>query len=129
LRASDASQAVVDLRRKFADVSNEEVDGPRKKTRAGNGDSENEIDPKKEIEDLGRKYVILCGLWLRKGRKTFLTNVDEDYSSLAQHRFQNTKSKVQGQLADIRELIPARYHVEDAFKGGWVSKTVSSLFS
>ena len=73
--------------------------------------------------------MILYGLWLRNGAKTFQVDVDEEYSSLAQHRFQNTKSKVQGQLAEVMEIIPAQFQGSDTFKGGWVSKTVSAPVS
>jgi hypothetical protein len=128
LKASDTSKQITDLRRKFADIENKELDMPQKKSCWGSSisDSDNEDDPKKEVENLGRKFVILYGMWLRKGAKTFAEAVDEDFSSLAQHRFQNTKSKVQGQLADILELIPQRFQGDDAFKTGWVCKTVSA---
>jgi len=64
-------------------------------------------------------------MWLRKGAKTFAEPIDEDFNSLAQHHFQNANSKVQGQLAEILDLIPQRFQDGDAFKTGWISKTVS----
>jgi len=56
LKATDTSKLVMELRRKFADMSNDNADKPRKKlcrASSANSDSNNEDDIKKEIENLG----------------------------------------------------------------------------
>jgi hypothetical protein len=115
------------LRRKLADVTNEDH-SPNKRQRCGHdtdNESEGDDDPKKEMEDLARKFVIAYGLWLRHGIGTFKVELNEDFSTLAQHHFQNTNLKVQGQLSELMELLPDHLCTPDIFKGALLPKTVS----
>ncbi|KDR73367.1 hypothetical protein GALMADRAFT_72893, partial [Galerina marginata CBS 339.88] len=123
------------LRRKFEDVSNASQDGDndtsppqrkRRRTRAGSEDcsdsdeasvQEAETD---EVKRLGRRFVILHGPWLRRKELIFEVELDEDYDE--GDRFKDSNTMVQGQLHEIRGLLPDKYH-GDAFTKKWLSKS------
>lgn len=139
MKASDARQEATNLRRKLADRTNEDSDSEdessnsNKRLRSSGGNEEDEerrneeLKREKEIKDLAKEFVIMKGLWLHGGEKIFHTNLDDDFSPLPHHRFANTKSKAQGQLAELRELIPSQYHEKKIFQGHWLPKTVREI--
>lgn len=65
-------------------------------------------------------------IWLRKGRETFSTAIDDEYT--AETRFENDARRIQGQIRAIRQSLPNEYWV--MLEGGgsarnWLSDTVS----
>ncbi|KAF8149893.1 hypothetical protein B0H34DRAFT_731613 [Crassisporium funariophilum] len=123
------------LRRKFEDVSNTSQDGdndtssPHKKRRRIRAESENCLDSDEagiqeaeadEVKRLGRRFVILHGPWLRRKEAIFEVELDEDYDE--EDRFKDSNTMVQGQLHEIRGLLPDKYH-GDAFTKKWLSKS------
>jgi len=128
------------LQRKFDDISNSPQDGDsdsttpakkRRRTQARSGDNpdpdaqpdveEAEAD---EVKRLGRRFVILHGPWLRRKELLFQVQLEEDYDE--KERFKDTNTMVQGQLHEIRGLLPEKYH-GDAFTKKWLSKSVSKF--
>src|SRR6202167_5019350 len=61
--------------------------------------------------------------WLHDDRKTFRTQVDEQYDHL--QRFENLESKIQGQIADILDVLPSRFADTMTNNATWLSQTVS----
>jgi hypothetical protein len=125
----NAAQAEVrDLRRKLADISNQEEDGsiagtpPSKKSRSNHEDPS---DDDQTNEDLvikaGHQFVMLYSPWLRLGEGTFKIEYDPD-SDEAQ-RFENGDNKVQGQLREIRKLLGVQLSAE--MSEMWITKAVS----
>ena len=122
------------LQRKFDDISNNGDDDSTPsatKRRRTLGDSldhddqlsleEAEID---EVKRLGRRFVILHGPWLRRKEHIFQVELDENYDEA--ERFRDTNTIVQGQLREIRGLLPEK-HLGDAFTKKWLSKSVSNI--
>jgi hypothetical protein len=119
------------LQRKFDDISNNDSTPSAMKRRRTRGDSldpdnqpsleEAEVD---EIKRLGRRFVILHGPWLRRKEHIFQVELDEDYDEA--ERFRDTNTVVQGQLREIRGLLPEKY-LGDAFRKKWLSKSVSNV--
>jgi len=126
------------LQRKFDDISNTAQDGDnhspsplrkRRRTQAGSEDGSDPDEPcvaeaeTDEVKRLGRRFVILHGPWLRRRELIFEVAVEEDYDE--QDRFQDTNTLVQGQLHEIRGLLPEKYH-GDSFTKKWLSRSVSN---
>jgi hypothetical protein len=123
------------LQRKFDDISNTPHSGddstPAKKRRRTREDS---LDPDDEpsveeaetdeVKRLGRRFVIMHGPWLRRKELTFQVELDEDYDE--KERFKDTNTIVQGQLHEIRDLLPEKY-LGDASTKRWLSKSVSNV--
>jgi hypothetical protein len=123
-----------DLQRKFDDISNTPQDGDdstpaaaKKRRRTQDNDQpkvdEAEVD---DVKSLGRRFVILHGPWLRRKELIFQVELvdDEDYDE--KERFKDTNTMVQGQLREIRGLLPEKY-LENAFTKKWLSKSVSNV--
>lgn len=74
-----------------------------------------------------RKFTVMNLFWLREDRRTFRTTVDEQYDHL--QRFENLETKIQGQLAEILEVLPSQYasEVGNGTTATWLSQTVSTL--
>jgi len=105
---------------------------PPKKRRRTQGELEDSLDSDEasveeaetdEIKRLGRRFVILYGPWLRQRELIFQVEFDEDYDE--KERFKSATTMVQGQLHEIRGLLPEKYH-GDAFAKKWLSKAVSN---
>jgi len=126
------------LQRKFDDISNATQDDddstqpPKKRSRTKEkpGDApdpdeltvvEAETD---EVKRLGRRFVILHGPWLRRRDHIFGVEPDEAYDET--DRFKDINTIVQGQLHEIRGLLPEKYH-GDAFTKKWLSKSVRNV--
>ena len=123
---------------KFDDVSNfengnEDHDSgpPPKKRGRRSGDTTGPDDPSveeaetEEVKRLGRRFVILHGPWLKRKEHIFEVELDEDYDE--KDRFKDNNTFVQGQLHEIRGLLPEKYH-GDSFTKRWLSKSVSNVW-
>jgi hypothetical protein len=77
-----------------------------------------------EVKRLGRRFLILNGPWLRRKELIFQVEIDEDYDE--NERFKDINTLVQGQLREIRALLPEKY-LGDAFTKKWLSKSVSNV--
>ncbi|KAJ6563865.1 hypothetical protein B0H19DRAFT_1258394 [Mycena capillaripes] len=58
-------------------------------------------------------------LWIPDLQKTMNTKVDGQYNPL--ERFESAASKVQGELADLLETLPEKFHGE-AMRSEWFIK-------
>ena len=129
------------LQCKFDDISDLPRDGdddstppPKKRgcTQARSGNTSDPDEPSveeaetDEVKRLGRRFVILYGPWLRWREHLFEVELDEDYDE--KDWFKDTNTMVQGQLHEIRGLLPEKYH-RDAFTKRWLSKSVSNVFT
>lgn len=79
------------------------------------------------VSRLGKKFTVMEMLWLRQSRETFHTRLDTDFDPKT--RFENDKSKVQGQRQDLQEcLLPEYCEMLDKRGPGrhWLSDTVSN---
>jgi hypothetical protein len=125
------------LQRKFDDISNSNQDDddystPRPKKRGRrSGDTADPDEPSveeaetEEVKRLGRRFVILHGPWLKQRERVFEVELDEDYDE--NERFKDNNTMVQGQLREIKGLLPEKYH-GDAFAKRWLSKSVSNVW-
>ena len=124
-----------DLQRKFDDISNtpqnasgdgDSTSPTRKRRRTLDPDDHPSVEEAEadEVKSLGRRFVILHGPWLRRKELIFQAELDEDYNE--KERFKDTNTMVQGQLREIRGLLPEKYLV-DAFTKKWLSKSVSNI--
>ena len=77
-----------------------------------------------EVKGLGHHFLILHGPWLRRKELIFQVKLDEDYDE--NERFKDINTLVQGQLHEIRGLLPQKY-LGDAFTKKWLSKSVSTV--
>ena len=122
LRANTAESETQAQHRKVADLSNEENLGGKQKKRKKISRREDKAIEKMKI--MGQKFTVTCSLWLRDGgKKAFDTALDEEYNTL--NRFKNSTSKVQGEIHDILEVLPAKYH-KDFLEKNWIDRPVSS---
>ena len=131
------------MQRKFEDISNTTPDGdrdnddddstpPARKRRRRQEDDLDSDQPSveeaeaEEVKGLGRRFLILHGPWLRRKDQIFQVELDEDYDE--KERFKDINTLVQGQLLEIRSLLPEKY-LGDAFTKKWLSKSVSNDIS
>lgn len=111
-----AKQAQRDL----VDVTNAEQPRSSKRKRAFTTRSDSETE---EVSQLAKKFAITTLFWLRDDRQTFRTPIDEQYDHL--QRFENLESKIQGQIRDLLEVLPAQYADMMGHDATWLSQTVS----
>jgi hypothetical protein len=79
-----------------------------------------------EISRIAKAFTVTRLFWLWNDKQTFSTAVDEQYNDL--QCFETDNGKMQGQISDIRAVLPARYHVLMANQNMvWLSQTVSIL--
>lgn len=112
-----------EMRRKLADITNEDETAPargRKKRKITEGGSEDETS---EIKRLAHKFVNTYAIWLREPSETFKTKVDNDFDPC--ERFEDDRNKIQGQLLDLIDLLPEKYHGE-TLGSEWLIHTVRS---
>jgi hypothetical protein len=135
-RLNTQQNLVQTLQRKFDDISNSAQDGnddstpsPKKRGRRS-GDTADPDEPSveeaetEEVKCLGRRFVILHGPWLKRKEHVFEAELDEGYDE--KERFKDNNTRVQGQLREIRGLLPEKYH-GDALTKRWLSKSVSTM--
>ena len=139
----NAAQANLNrLSRKFADITNDNDNddgtvtrhGPkRQRTRheslPGNSDEETDTNnptagDERFVYQAGHKFFLLCAPWIHSGDDIFDIDIDEGYD--AAERFENDKSKSQGQLKEIFDLLREKFQ-QHALRQRWLRRQVSSI--
>ncbi|KAF7967342.1 hypothetical protein HWV62_34675 [Athelia sp. TMB] len=119
LDANDIRAENNELKRKLADLENQQA-GSKKKNSGATEETDEEQDRNELVKNLAHKSVLMCWLWLRMGAKTFSEQVDPEYSPL--DRFDNTKGKVQGELSDLLELLPPQLQSAECMASSWLRR-------
>jgi hypothetical protein len=104
----------------LADITNQSDTAPkrgRKKLKTAAGPD----DETKEVKHLAHKFVMTKMMWISDLTSTVNTDVDDQYIPL--ERFETRKSKVQGELADLLDILPAKFHGE-VMRADWLIKLV-----
>lgn len=128
LDKNTAQAETQDLRRKLADVTNQEEEGnntgpPSKRSRTNDNLEDSEAtNEETQIINAGHQFVILYVPWLRSGDGTFKATYDPE--SIEAERFENHDNKVQGQIREIRKVLGAHLTGEMSFEA-WIAKAVS----
>lgn len=128
------------LSRKFADITNDNDNdtvtghGPkRRRTRheslPENSDEETDTNnptasDERFVYQAGHKFFLLCAPWIHSGDDIFDIDIDEGYD--AAERFENEKSKSQGQLKEIFNLLQEKFQ-QHALRQRWLRRQVSSI--
>lgn len=118
-----------ELRRKLADISNNnnQADDPEAPlSKRSRTDDSGEPDPETQVISTGHQFVILYSPWLRLGEETFKVEYVEE--SIETERFENSDSKVQGQLREIRKVLGTQLAGEMVSEA-WIAKAVSQTFT
>lgn len=117
-KAHRAQERVQKAKRKLADATNA-TEWARKKLKPLERLS-NEMD---KLFLVAKKFTIMKLFWLWGDKQTFQTDLDKQYDTL-QH-FESLESKIQGQVADIKEKLPAAYvNLMSSGKTAWLSQKV-----
>ena len=116
-----ATEQAKEAKCNLADVTNTKQPGSskRRKISAAVPDADTE-----EVLMVAKMFTIMNLFWLHDEQKTFRTWVDEQYNHL--QRFENLENKIQGQIADILDVLPSRY-TDILYDNAWLSQTVSSV--
>jgi hypothetical protein len=140
----NAAQANLNrLSRKFADITNDNDNdngtvthhGPKRRRRTRheslpeNSDEETDTNnptagDERFVYQAGHKFFLLCAPWIHSGDDIFDINIDEGYD--AAERFENDKSKLQGQLKEIFDLLQEKFQ-QHALRQRWLRRQVSSI--
>ena len=137
----NAAQAQLNrLSRKFADITNDNDNdngtrhGPkRRRTRheslPENSDEETDTSnptasDERFVYQAGHKFFLLRAPWIHSGDDIFDIDIDEGYN--AAERFENDKSKSQGQLKEIFDLLQEKFQ-QHALGQRWLQRQVSSI--
>jgi hypothetical protein len=128
------------LSRKFADITNDNNNddgtghGPkRQRTRheslPENSDEETDKSnptsaDERFVYQAGHKFFLLRAPWIRSGDDIFDIDIDEGYD--AAERFENDKSKSQGQLKEILDILQEKFQ-QHALRQRWFRRQVSSI--
>jgi hypothetical protein len=123
-KANDAKKELRAAVRRLADITNQDDTAPkrgRKKRKVLAGGSEDET---KEIKHLAHKFVITKMMWISDLAHTVNTDVNDQYNPL--ERFENCGSKIQGELADLLDILPAKFR-GDVMRSDWLIKLVRLL--
>jgi hypothetical protein len=123
-KANNAKKELRAAVRRLADITNQDDTAPkrgRKKRKVLAGGSEDET---KEIKHLVHKFVITKMMWISDLARTVNTDVNDQYNPL--ERFENRGSKIQGELADLLDILPAKFH-RDVMCSDWLIKLVRLL--
>jgi hypothetical protein len=111
------------LRRELANLSNQLPKRKRLKHAKDSDDTEITADSEvRAVALLGRQFVIMNLVWFRPTSGPFGCKVDEEYNPA--QRFENDKSKLQGQLGDFADFLPKKFH--DQYSKEWFTQTVSA---
>ncbi|KAJ6528490.1 hypothetical protein B0H19DRAFT_1243025 [Mycena capillaripes] len=111
-KVNDARKELWAAQCQLADITNQDDTAPkrgRKKRKIVYGGSDEET---KEVKNLAQ-------LWIPDLQKTVNTKVDDQYNPL--ERFENVASMVQGELADLLETLPEKFHGE-VMRSEWFVK-------
>ncbi|KAG1893742.1 uncharacterized protein F5891DRAFT_1258301 [Suillus fuscotomentosus] len=96
----------------------ETAESPAKRPKITTSDVQENI---KIIEHYGRKFLVTHLLWLHGNIKTtFETDIDDGYQDA--ERFENTETMIQGQLRDICDVLPQKYHND--LSRSWLRRAV-----
>ncbi|KAJ7262853.1 hypothetical protein C8J57DRAFT_1719109 [Mycena rebaudengoi] len=105
----DHSHVVTHLKRRLDDLENQS-NNPRKRGRRARNHRTNDDDIPSErcVRQTGRKFVLICGLWLRlddDDAESFLkAALDDDYDP--ELRFNSDDDIRQGQLRELLDILP-----------------------
>ena len=132
LDKNTAEAEVRELRRKLADITNQEEDNdnteapPSKRSRTSDVDRDELHDAEEtRVIDAGHRFVMLYSPWLRNGEGTF--KVECDSESEEAERFENAENKIQGQVREIKMVLGAQLSGEISSEA-WIAKAVSQFF-
>jgi len=141
----DKNAAQAELKRvsrKLADITNNSDDdggnsghrSKRQRRRANHpspptDSDEEDTDPINRADEhfvfqAGHKLFLVYAPWIRSGDDIFEHDADEDYN--AAERFENDKTKSQGQLKDILNLLQTRFPPQ-ALQQRWLRRQVSFI--
>ncbi|KAJ7048130.1 hypothetical protein C8F01DRAFT_1268518 [Mycena amicta] len=82
--------------------------------------SEKEEDPQDAVRSAGYKHGLINQIWVTKAiSKTFKLDLSADYNKA--HRFDKIANKVQGELREAHNLLPADYRGRVQRKKQWVA--------
>ena len=134
------------LSRKFADITNDNDSdngngnstvtrhGPKRQRTCheslpGNSDEETDTNnptasDERFVYQAGHKFFLLRAPWIRSGDDIFDIDIDEGYD--AAERFENDKSKSQGQLKEIFDLLQEKFQ-QHALRQRWLRRQVNSI--
>ncbi|KIJ31649.1 hypothetical protein M422DRAFT_266679 [Sphaerobolus stellatus SS14] len=98
---------VQELKKQLVDAQNKEpkTERPRRKRQLPKIVDE---DLNSQVKTLGQKFTYMSLLWLHQPLETFQLPLDEEYDPL--DRFESEEGWLQGQLRDLLEAIPAKFH-------------------
>ncbi|KAJ7201090.1 hypothetical protein GGX14DRAFT_571664 [Mycena pura] len=119
-KVNDVKRQLRAMERQLADITNQDDSPPkrgRKKRQMVDGGSEEDTE---KLKELAHAFVAMRMVWLHDPPTTFTTVVDSQYNPL--ERFENRASKIQGELAELLEVLPPRFHGE-TMRSEWVIKT------
>ncbi|KAF7325466.1 hypothetical protein MKEN_00395200 [Mycena kentingensis (nom. inval.)] len=135
---NDQSETIAGLKRRIDDVENAANDPRRRKKDSRNHRhvDEEDVPPSFTPEELcarvrsyGRKFVLLCGLWLAFGSSGdvydfFQVPLDDEYDPLL--RFSGTEDETderQGQIRELIDILPEDM-VESYWTRQWFAKSI-----
>jgi len=127
LDKNTAEAEVRELRRKLADITNQEEENddieppPSKRSRTNDVDQD-ENDEETHVINAGHCFVMLYSPWLRNGEATFKVECDSESDEAA--RFENADNKIQGQVREIKVVLGAHLSGEMSSEV-WITKVVS----
>lgn len=75
------------------------------------------------VYQAGHKFFLLHAPWIHSGDDIFDIDIDEGYDAV--ERFENDKSKSQGQLKEIFDLLQEKF--QHALRQRWLRRQVSSI--
>lgn len=76
------------------------------------------------VYQAGHKFFLVYAPWIHSGEDLFDIKVDEEYD--AAERFENDKTKSQGQLYEILDLLQGKFQ-QQALHQRWLRRQVSSI--
>ena len=71
-------------------------------------DTVDKVEIDEQIKHAGQLYVLTKALWLQNPGTAFKMKCNDQYNP-AEH-FENGKNKLQGQLLDILDVLPEKFH-------------------
>lgn len=138
---ADKHTEVESCKRRISELENQlgvSKSRSRKRRKGNNGDAAEDEDPDShsddsddELEDetaavrrLGKLCFLTVGLWFRAGFEGLFTAViDDDFQE--RERFETKRNKIQGEIREVRALIPEKYEARSLTP--WFRKQVTLL--
>lgn len=129
LEKNKAQAEAQDLRRKLADITNQEDEGttaeahPSKRSRKNDDLEDSEATSEEtQVINAGHKFVMLYAPWLRIGDGTF--KVEYDAELIDAERFESNDNRVQAQIREIRKVLGAQLAGVMSSEA-WIAKAVN----